>query len=261
MHIFDDPSVSPRVRNLLLTYGKRITATPTEQIKALGCSVDQTGTSVPIPPSVVTAMVDFEERYGGLFYGMPGENGMDHGLEGEMEARETLYGWAFPAIVDGDWTWGVDVLEDGRVAMALSPPIPYQIINRSVEQRLESHALLAVVRSWPHRAFGLTVDTSEIPVIASDELPPVVPEATGPADLWWYDDETAVHLQLGSWWGDHDTWVLRCFAKRLEPLNKILAASRRAATGLPTMERDWCGLCGRRVRLEEICLWQPSAED
>ena len=118
------------------------------------------------------------------------------------------YAWAFTAILDGVQTWPVDVLIDGRTAMAM-PHAPYRIINSSVEQRLENDALMAAVMSWRHRVLTATTERLAIPAVVNKLLPPSVAEATGPADLWWYDDQFAVHLRLPTGGeGAHSTQIV-----------------------------------------------------
>jgi hypothetical protein len=69
-------------------------------------------------------MIEFEERYGGLGYRLLSGNRIGYGLGGEAVAYQTGLGWAFPAILDGDWTWTVDLLVDGRASMAMPAPAP-----------------------------------------------------------------------------------------------------------------------------------------
>jgi hypothetical protein len=81
---------------------------------------------------------------------------MEYGLDGEVRTAETPWGRAFAGVLDGSWTWSLDVLADGRTAMAPGT-WPYLIIDRCVDQRLEAHALLAEVRGRPHRTFECPV--------------------------------------------------------------------------------------------------------
>jgi hypothetical protein len=73
---------------------------------------------------------------------------MEYGLDGDPTGYPTPLGLAFAGILDGDWTCGVDVLTDGSTAMAPGR-WPHRVIDRSVDQRLEKHALLVSVRHWP----------------------------------------------------------------------------------------------------------------
>ncbi|TQL97851.1 hypothetical protein FB559_3459 [Actinoallomurus bryophytorum] len=260
MHVLDDPSVSARVRSFLAAYGRRAyQSMSAERVKSLACTFGGEVNESPAPAEVVAAMVAFEERYGGLETRLPDRNPTEYGLDGEARAQWTPYGWAFTAILDGPQTWPVDVLIDGRTAMAM-PRAPYRIINSSVEQRLESDALKAAVRSWRHRALTATAERLAIPAVANKLLPPRVAEATGPADLWWSDDQIAVHLRLFNWWRgrsehapDRDTWTVRCFTRDPTTLDEAIAAVRAGFSGLATPEETWCSLCGRFVPPGQSC--------
>ncbi|MGW2893156.1 hypothetical protein ACWDAO_00610 [Streptomyces sp. NPDC001212] len=65
-------------------------------------------------------------RYGGLWYPntscSPDWNAMKYGLglDGEPPVRESPFGRLTPsACIDGDWTWDVDLLLDGRTMIGL----------------------------------------------------------------------------------------------------------------------------------------------
>ncbi|MCP3785104.1 hypothetical protein NLX85_17180 [Micromonospora sp. A3M-1-15] len=105
-----------------------------------------------------------------VIYPMLTGNGIKYGLDGEATGYQTEYGWAFAGIVDGDWTWAVDVLAGGRTAMAPGKA-SYRVIDRSVDQRLEKHALLADVSYWPHQNLTVTTDPGALPTIATEHLP------------------------------------------------------------------------------------------
>ncbi|GAB3969735.1 hypothetical protein GCM10029978_041660 [Actinoallomurus acanthiterrae] len=227
-----------------------------EQVKSLACTIDDEDNEGPAPADVVAAMVAFEKQYGGLWTQLPGHNPMEYGLEGEATAHWTSRGWAFSPILDGAMTWPVDVLVDGQTAMAM-PRAPYRIINRTVEQRLENHALAAAVMSWPHRQLTATTDRLTVPSVVQELLPPKVAEATGPADLWWCDDRTAVHLRLSVWWGDHDTWTVRCFTRDPRELDQVVEAAQAGIDGLTVPEEVWCSLCRRFVPPGQSC---PTGE-
>jgi hypothetical protein len=107
------------------------------------------------------------------------------------------------------------------------------VINSSVGQRLESHALLAAVRHWPHRGFTVAVPPAVTPTLADQLLPPAVPEATGPAEMWWYDRDLAVQLELHSWWEEDDTWAMRCFTRQPDALDDAVTVATRSLPDAP----------------------------
>ncbi|MER5645101.1 hypothetical protein [Streptosporangium sp. NPDC002524] len=210
-------------------------------------AVDHDGAEVGVPAEAVEAMIAFEQRYGGLWCPALGPNGMEYGLDGDARVYWTPHGWAFYGIVDGDWTWGVEVLLDGRAGMTLADK-PLRILNRTVEQRLEAHALLVAVHRWPHLTLELTTTRGTAPVLAGAGFPPRVDEASGPADLWWFDGASAVHLHLDNWWTyDHDVWVARCFSKDATALSQIKRSLLNEVTGLLEPDEVWCSLCERRT--------------
>jgi hypothetical protein len=141
-------------------------------------------------------MVRFDHRYGGLRYRVVGSNNMEYGLDGEPIGYQTPHGMAFAAILDDDWTWPVDVLLDGRTAMGPGR-WPQRVIDRSVDQRLEKHSMLASVRRWPHQTFAVTTPTEVSPIVHEAVVPPLVYEAT--ADYhraWWTLGATGLVLLL-----------------------------------------------------------------
>jgi hypothetical protein len=211
----------------------------------------------PAPEAVVAAMVQFESRYGGLVYPLITRNGMECGLDGDTTAHQTDLGPAFTAILDGDWTWPVDVLLDGRTAMGPGR-WSYRVIDKSVEQRLEKHALLAEVRRWPHRTIEVLTASGVPPEVSRLTLPPPVHEASGPADLWWTDGLIAVQLSLLGWPDDEDRWQLCQFASTAKLLSEALEPIQSTVqqTALP---ETWCGLCGAFRDPDDVCV--PPAED
>lgn len=267
MHILDDTRLSPRVL-ALLTRARRSPALSAEQARELaraatvsggGNEGADRGKAPPVPGEVVEAMVRFEERYGGLRYPLLGPNEMEHGLDGGTIVRTGVGGWSFSGILDGDETWPVDVLLDGRTAMTLAERP--RIINSSISQRLESQAQLAHVRDWPHVTLGIAVQSGEEPAVTGVGLPALDVEATGPADKWWCDGETAVHLQLRNWWGPEDIWVVRCFAARAMELAGTVEALRRGVAGGVVggtaggrwRDEGWCLLCARSRQPAQPC--------
>ncbi|WP_431973791.1 hypothetical protein [Micromonospora haikouensis] len=145
------------------------------------------------PDELIEAMIRFEERFGGLWYPVIGSNGMEYGLGGDATVRGPL-GLAVTGIVDGDWTWGVDVLADGRTAMGPGR-WSYRVIDHTIDQRLESHAMLVTVNGWFHRTFTCYTPREVVPVVDERRLPRRVPEATGPTESWWLDDDAGVAVQ------------------------------------------------------------------
>ncbi|MFI8389079.1 hypothetical protein [Streptomyces sp. NPDC085540] len=208
-----------------------------------------------MPHQAIEAMIRFEERYGGLWYPLLGSNGMEHGLDGEATVYPSIDGWGFAGILDGDQTWTVDVLLDERTVLMLAGQP--RIINSSMLQRLECHAQLAQVRGWPHVTLGLATEPGQEPGVAEAHLPSPDGEATGPADKWWGDDETVIHLELHKWWGDVDIRVARCFTRRADDLPAAVESVRRAVTGGVWRDEDWCGLCSHFRLPEQPCL--PNA--
>lgn len=87
---------------------------------------------------------------------------MEYGLDGDARVYRTAQGWAFFGIMDGDWTNSVKVLLDGRTGMALADK-PLRILNRSVDQRLEAHALLLALHRWPHLTLELALPQGTTP--------------------------------------------------------------------------------------------------
>lgn len=204
------------------------------------------------PSALITAMVGFERRYGGLSYPLMVGNAMEYGLDADATAYPTPYGLAFAGILDGDWNWAVDVLPDGRTTMAPGA-WPARIIERTVDQRLEKHALLAAVRWWPHRAYECFTPTGVRPEVRDELLPSPAPEASGPADLWWFDDGTAVQLTLRGWPPRHDHWVARIFARADHLLAGTDAVVRTAIHGGLARPTGWCDLCPRGLPGSNAC--------
>lgn len=159
--------------------------------------------------------------------------------------------------LDGDtrvyWTNSVEVLPDGRAGMTV-PDRPLRVLNRSVDQRLEAHALLLTVRHRPHLTLELAIPQGTTPVLAGADFPPRVDEASGPADLWWFDGASAVHLHLHTWWAkDHDIWEARCFSRDATTLNRIKESLLNEVTE-PLQPREVrCSLCERRTITGRPC--------
>ncbi|MEU5948558.1 hypothetical protein ABZ793_23765 [Micromonospora sp. NPDC047465] len=205
------------------------------------------------PCELVEAMVRFEERYGGLWYPVLGSNGMEYGLDGDAAVHRSPLGAAFTGILDGDWAWGVDVLADGRTAMGPGR-WTYRVIDRSVDQRLESHALLLTVSGWFHRTFTCYTPRDVVPVADERRLPPRAPEATGPTELWWLDEDASVALQakLSAWPRERDEWTVRYFTR-----TPAQAADANptvfGATAHETVPALWCTLCSHAVNPGRTC--------
>ncbi|WP_405861550.1 hypothetical protein OG361_39605 [Streptomyces sp. NBC_00090] len=255
MHILDDPGLSPRVTTLLAR-ARRGTAIPAECVRELAARAEAfAGDAAAVPPEAVEAMIRFEERYGGLWYPLLGSNGMEHGLDGGTLVHRGADGWSFSGIVDGDWTSTVDVLLDQRTAMTLAGRS--RVINRSIRQRMESHAQLSLVRDRPHITLAVGMAPGRVPAVAGVGLPAVDVEATGPADRWWVGGGTAVHLELHKWWGDEDLWVARCFTERARDLPAAVDSVRRSVTGGMWREEEWCAVCAHSREPAQPCLGTP----
>ncbi|MFG1904627.1 hypothetical protein [Micromonospora carbonacea] len=199
------------------------------------------------PDELIEAMIGFEERFGGLWYPVIGSNGMEYGLDGGVVVHRGPLGLAFTGIVDGDWTWGIDILADGRTAMGPGQ-WSYRVIDRSVDQRLESHAMLVTVSGWFHRTFTCHTPREVVPVVDERRLPQRVPEATGPTESWWLDDDAgvAVQVQLSAWPNDRDVWTIRYFTRapaQTADANPVVFGATIHET-VPTL---WCALCSHQV--------------
>ncbi|WP_157597274.1 hypothetical protein [Streptacidiphilus rugosus] len=240
MHILDDPDRSARVR-ALLSRARRYPMMDSALIKEQAGAVNAQGRAEPASALALEAMPRFEERYGGLWYPVIGSNGMEHGLQGEPIVEAGTHGWTIRSgIIDGDHTWPLDVLLDGRTVMTLAEKP--RIINSSVAQRLEAHAQLVLVRSWPHVTLRTTTERHADPEVASLDIATPDTEATGPADRWWTADGIAIHLELDTWWNARDTWHVRCFAQRESDLPTVVRTAQRMISG--TIARAIVNTCG-----------------
>jgi len=256
VHVADDPHVSARLRGLLAQAAKRAPVMAEDEIRSVA-ALQVDGRCSAAPEHLVKAMVRFERRYGGLGYPLVVGSTMAYGLDGDATAYPTPYGPAFTGILDGDWNWAVDVLADGRTAMAPGA-WPSRIIDRSVDQRLEKHALLAAVRRWPHRAYECFTPTDVPPAVCDEPLlPPPVPEASGPADRWWSDEVTAVQLTLHGWPPRHDHWIVRVFARTDRLLAEADDIVRSGIHGGRAKPAGWCELCLRGLPGRAAC--DPAA--
>ncbi|MFI6160658.1 hypothetical protein ACIA59_11980 [Micromonospora haikouensis] len=150
-------------------------------------------------------------------------------------------------------TWGVDVLADGRTAMGPGR-WSYRVIDRCVDQRLESHAMLVTVSGWFHRTFTCYTPRDVAPVVDEWRLPRRVPEATGPTESWWLDDDAgvAVQAQLSAWPHDRDVWTIRYFTRapaQVADANPVVFG----ATIHETVPALWCTLCSHLVEPGGTC--------
>lgn len=201
---------------------------------------------------LIETMVRFEERYGGLSYPVLGGNAMEYGLDDPTSVQRNPLGTAFTGILDGDWTWSLDVLIDGRTAMSPGQ-WPYRVIDRTVDQRIERHALLVEIGGWFHRTFECSTPPRVPPMTVEDALPPPAIEATGPAEFWWSDRDVAVQAQLAAWPLERDRWTVRYFAKKPQQAaeaNPLIYA----ATCHETVPATWCTLCSQPVVPGRTCL-------
>lgn len=265
MHILDDPTNSARVARFLAARGERWAPTSVERIRLSATANGPEGQLPSVPSDLIETAIAFEERYGGLAYRVrPGGNHMEYGLDGEAYFCWTPeYGWSMPALIDGAWTWMLAVLLDGRTIMGPGE-WPDRVIDRTLVQRLEKHALLDRVAVWPHATFSYVTEPQVLPDIGVSDVP-LVQEATGPADRWWYDGESAIHLTLSGWPEGEDHWVLRCFARTKEQLPEVL----RRVNYLGPVD-IWCSICCRFLQPSQpsytpqgepgYCLPSPSDE-
>ncbi|GIH08322.1 hypothetical protein Rhe02_63890 [Rhizocola hellebori] len=249
--VMDDPALSERARRFLTGHSHRNPHLNESVIRSTAVIL-RGNEREPAPDEFIEAMVRFEQRYGGLFYRVIGGDGMRYGLGGEASCYHTSLGLAFGGIFDGDWTWRVNVLLDGSTAMR--PGYwPDRIIDRSVNQRIEKHALLVEVRGWFHRTFQCATPSHVFPVANEEGLPPAVPEATGPAELWWADKDVAVQATLSSWPPEWDRWTVRYFARTLQQAADANPTVYRAM-GHETIPAVWCILCSDVVAPGTTCL-------
>jgi hypothetical protein len=205
----------------------------------------------PAREELVQAMVGFEQRYGGLRYRVLGGNHMEYGLDGPPAVRRSPLGSAFTGILDGDWTWDLDVLLDGRTAMEPGQ-WPYRVIDRTVDQRIERHALLAEVAGWFHRTFECSTPSGVPPITHEESLPPPVLDAAGPAESWWCDRDVAVQAQLTGWPAERDRWTVHYFA-RTPQLAADANPTVHAAAGHETVPATWCTICAQPVPPGRTC--------
>ncbi|MEJ3748632.1 hypothetical protein WEI85_35795 [Actinomycetes bacterium KLBMP 9797] len=254
MHVLDDPANSARVTGFLATRAERWARTSTEQIRLSANANGPDGPLPAVPDELIAAAIGFEERYGGLAYRLrPGGNHMEYSLDGEAHFHWIPgYGWSMPALLDGSWTWMVGLLLDGRTIMGPGE-WPDRLIDRTLEQRLEKHALLTEVSDWPHVTLTYVTGTQVLPAIGLSGIP-ALEEASGPADLWWYDGESAVHLTLVAWPEGQDHWVLRCFARTKEHLPDTLSR-----VGHPGPVDSWCSICCRFLQ-PSLPSYMPQGE-
>lgn len=206
------------------------------------------------PAELIDFLIAFEQRYGGLWYPVVGGNGMEHGLDGEANLYVTDFGLALPGILDGDATRHVNILIDGRTTMAAGRGFPDLVIDSSVGQRIESHALLVEVRRWAHRVYRLTCALNADPIPRVPELPPTVPEATGAGSRWWFDGESAVYARLRGRCRAPRTgrdgvnlpqvwWTIWCFARDAAALSDIGSRLEQALPSESKASEAWCMLC------------------
>jgi hypothetical protein len=269
IHGFDDLPFSPQAQDLLATRSRRIARQrPASQIRELARLHNPGASDEAVVPEVVDRMVEFEQRFGGLWYSIlrDRENGMEYLIE-EGTVYQTRFGPAFRGIMDGSWTTPLYILPDGRTLVRPGGQRPDRVIDSSVIQRIESHARLAVAGHWPHRRYILTLPSGAEPTVGTGTFPPAVPAATGPADRWWFDRDRAVLLRLSPWgvrrrtasgWiaTGLDHWTMWCFARTESGLT--WASARRAdIPGDPVAESDWCVICARSTPEDANC--RPAA--
>jgi hypothetical protein len=266
IHGFDDLPFSPQAQKLLATRSRRIAQPwPPGRIRELARLHHPGGSDLVSVPETVDRMVEFGQRFSGLWYSIlrDHENGMEYLLE-ECTVYQTGFGPAFRGIMDGAWTEPLYILHDGRTLVRLGAQRPYRVIDSSVIQRIESHALLAVAGRWPHRRYTLTVPSGAEPTVGTGAFPPAVPGATGPANRWWFDGDRAVLLRLSPWRraangmkvAGLDYWTMWCFA-RTESGLAWASACRADIPGDPVAGLDWCVICACSTPEDVSC--KPAA--
>lgn len=263
---FGDLLFSWRARDLLARSRRWTRPMPAGQITEQARLAPDGSPAAVSAPGAVERMIWFEQRFGGLRYTIrhDRENGMEYGLDGDCTVFRTEFGYAFTGILDGAWTWPVDILEDGRTLMRLAGDYPERVIDTSIVQRVESDALLAVAWRWPHHRYSFTVVSGTGPAVSTGAFPPAVPEATGPARRWWFDGDRAVLLRLRSW-GTRgpdeirpgpDCWTMWFFT-RTETGLAWASGRHDDIGGAPDPEDDWCSMCLRLTPGSHSCI--PAA--
>jgi len=228
MNIVTDLAVNLRLRRFLAQHVARRPRTDVGYIRREVRAVTEAGDDVPVPEGAIDVMLAFEDRFGGLSYEVPGwPNEIEYGLDGDASLHQTPLGWAFYGILDGSLTAPLDVLLDGRVTARLGY-WPQRVVDDSVEQRLNKHALLVEVSSMPQAAFSLAVVTDEPATVPILDLP-VVGEASGGGDVWWRDMRCAVWWHLIGWppEGPH-RWTVTCFAATRPEAEDLSETVRRS---------------------------------
>jgi hypothetical protein len=250
IYIADDPGLSDRARRFLRERSHRGQHLSESTIRSSAASW-RGPHGEPAAEELIKAIVAFEERCGGLSYRVLGSNKMEYGLDNPAPVRPTPFGTAFTGILDGDWTWDLDVLPDGRTAMGPGR-WPYRVIDRTVDQRIERHALLVEVRGWHHRTFECNTPPHVPPMTNEESLPPPVIGATGPAEFWWSERDVAVQAQLAGWPSARDRWTVRYFAKAPQQVAEANSAVY-AAAGHETVPATWCALCRQPASPGRTC--------
>ncbi|GAA1423312.1 hypothetical protein ACFQZ4_40100 [Catellatospora coxensis] len=149
------------------------------------------------------------------------------------------------------------MLVDGRVAVDYGDTVPYRVLCRGVEQRLQNDALLSELRHRPHRSFEFRVPNGVAPSATGAGLPPVCREASGVGRLWWVDDERAFFAELFSWIHEGmDRWNLWAFARRAADVPDVRDVP--AFGSLQPGESDWCYLCGEPPEAGRPCPSTPG---
>lgn len=98
----------------------------------------------------------------------------------------------------------------------------------------------------------VTTPTGVMPIVKEAGLPPLVAEASGPADLWYADATTALEITLAGWPPEFDRWTVRSFAVDRDHLIDASAVLGKVI-GYRVDPADWCALCGRPLELKTIC--------
>lgn len=260
MHILEDPELSKRVW-LLLRHARRMPSMAVLDIRAWAKAERADGNPTGLPAGAVDALVRFEERYGGLWYPntgySPHSNGMEYGLglDGEPLVREGPFGWLIPsACVDGDWTWGVDLLLDGRTVIDLGSGNEPFLVDRDLPQRIEHHAQRALVHNWPHAVFHWETATGTDPALTAGPLiPPRDDAASGPTDHWWTTPDIAIHLHAPDAASRRGRWLVLCHTRHGTDLSALREATLDALPPGVASPATWCPACERATAPYELC--------
>lgn len=205
------------------------------------------------------AILDFEERFGGLRYVVRGAS-LEHGygIEGDLVISEGIRGLGFEGVFDGEWAAAVLVHADGSTAMTLDGS-PYRMIDDSLVQRLEKHARQWVTRMWPHRTWLIDAPFNSSGVSLVDCGLQLVSVASGPADRWWVGTwggiDCQVELSLVRFSVEGEVWALRAYAMEVAILyDDGMLTALKVGDGLSFSSAVQCEFCDAEMSSAGVCM-------